>query len=300
MNTARSVPFTPSSDDMSAPVAGLSQEDLSSLATGQMQPGVSVDPSAQPTGPHRPEEPPKPEVPEKFRNEDGSLNHDALLKSYSELERKLGSRSPEAANEATTEETQAASDEEAANEADTDDPFAEFTQKFLETGGLEEADFEKLQTEYGVSRSMAEQYIAGQQALAAQAREQTFQSAGIAGQAEFDQIAKWAVENLSKAEQDAFDKAVQQGDPTWALQGLKARYVASTGGKAPNLRSGSRSPGGNAGYKSRQEFLDTLASEAYQRGDRDVHDKHMEKLRAMPADVRRKWLGGTEPNPFRR
>ena len=29
-------------------------------------------------------------VPEKFLNEDGTLNADALMKSYSELERKIG------------------------------------------------------------------------------------------------------------------------------------------------------------------------------------------------------------------
>lgn len=302
----QTVPYEPTAQDNAVGSVPLSDAEANAMASGQMQPGVSLEEG--PTGANKPEAPAKPEIPEKFMR-DGQLDTDALLKSYQELERKLGqpkeaATDPDASDPQETQEGAEASppdtnepDTEAAKEALGEDRFAEYAKKITETGNLDDADFERLQNEHGIPRQMAEAYVQGFHAQVAQARQQLFQQAGIQGEAEYKAIADWAVKNLSQAERDAFDQAVAADNgsgASWALSGLKARYVQANG-QAPNLIRGDRSSGPSGGFQSRTEFMDMINSEAYRSNDPGVHAQFQAKLRATPPNIRRAWLGGIDP-----
>ncbi len=323
MSGVRTVPYQPTAEDNAVGIVPLSPAEETALATGGYQPGVSLD---QGTGgqPHRDVLPPetKTEIPEKFRTKDGGLNQEALLKSYQELEKKLGQPKDDPAKEpdpnavdpnATPQDqpkdgqedpdTEAAkAAEKAAKDAVGEDKFAEFSEKIAQKGNLDEEDYEKLAKEHGIPRQMAETYVKGFQAQMAQARTQLFEQAGLKGEEEWTQIAQWAVANLNQAEKDAFDRAVAADNgagAAWALQGLKARFVQANG-QAPNLVKGVRSgsPSG-AGYESREAYLAEL-DKATRTNDPGLHAQIQRKLSAMPAATRRAWLGGIDPNTTRR
>lgn len=295
----KTVPYTPSAEDNAVGTVPLTDAEATAMATGQMQPGVSLEDG--PTGPDKPAEPAKPEIPEKFLR-DGKLDQDALLKSYQELERKLGepkepAKEPDTEGSSEDQNTKADEGSEPKDKPDTEpDRFTEYADKIAQKGGLEEADFEKLQKDHGISREMAETYVRGYQAQIQLAQQQLFQKAGIKDHSEYNQIVDWAAKSLTQAEKDAFDKAVTVDNGAaadWALQGLKARYVQANG-QVPNLVKGDRTGSGNAGFQSRTEFMEMIDSPGYRSNDPGVHAAFQAKLKATPVGIRRDWLGGID------
>lgn len=290
---ATTVPYEPTAQDNAVGVVPLSNAEADAIATGKYQPGQSLD-HTEPQVPDAVKDPvPAPEIPEKFRGEDGKLNADALLKSYQELERKLG-----APKEPDIEpDTEPAIEPPEPETAGLDDgKFHEFAEKITQKGGLDDDDYAKLAKDHGISRQMAETYVQGFQAQVEQARTALYQQAGIKDDAEFGVIAKWAVDNLTKAEQDAFDKAVRADNgagAAWALQGLKARYTQANG-RAPNLVRGETSRA-QSGYQSREAYLAEL-DKATRTNDPGLHAQIQRKLAAMDTATRRSWMGGIDPN----
>lgn len=173
-------------------------------------------------------------VPEKFWK-DGKVDQEGLAKSYAELEKKVS----------TPPADQKPKDgEKPADTQVSDVAFDPFFKEFEETGALSEKSYEALQ-KMGHSKTIVDGYIAGQQALRAQAEAKVFETVG--GKDNYTKIATWARENLSATEIEAYNKAVSGSaeEASLAVSGLAAKFAKAEGqpaklygGKATETASG--------------------------------------------------------------
>lgn len=183
-------------------------------------------------------------LPDKFESVE------AMAKSYAELESKLGQPKEEApAEEAKTEEPK--NDLEIADQAvesaglNMDD----LSQEYQDNGQLADESYEKL-AKAGIPKETVDQFIAGQQALAD--KQSSDVKALVGGAEAYSDMTQWAGQNLSTAEVEAYNKAVNSGDMETvklAVSGLQARYTADNGSD-PKLVAGKAGATSNAGYQS--------------------------------------------------
>lgn len=196
--------------------------------TGQPPADTPKDPPQPAQVPQRPAD-----VPEKFWDAaKGQVNTEALLKSYGELER-AKSQTPTG----DPPKDPSADPPKDAPPEPTKVDFAALAQQVQADGKLSEDSLKSLE-KAGIDRTMAEQYVAGQQALARERDAQGFAAAG--GEQAFTAMAAWAGANYTPAEQDAFNKATTSGsvaEMRAAITALKTRYEAANG-KDPKLQLG--------------------------------------------------------------
>ena len=199
-----------------------------------------------------------------------------LANSYKELEGKLG------ATETTEEETEEVTEE---NESETNyhdiygDGLAEvldevgidpedITNRFLETGNINDDDYTKLQ-EGGFSKQVIDTYLDGirsQGNVAEIAKGEISDIQQIAGGEQgYEQMRSWANENLSKYEIVAFDNLTATGSAPaikLAVQGLYSQY-SNAMGIEPDLVSGRPSSNGLAPYRSAAEVTAAMSDPRY-------------------------------------
>lgn len=184
-------------------------------------------------------------LPEKFESVE------AMAKSYAELESKLGQPKEEPKEEAKAEEQPKSDLEIQADEAvesaglDMDSLSAEYA----ESGQLADESYAKLEAA-GISRDIVDQFIAGQEARALQ--QGTEVKGLVGGEEAYVEMTQWAGQNLTEAEQTAYNNAVNSGDMETiklAVTGLQARYTAANG-TDPKLLSGKAAPTSQGGYES--------------------------------------------------
>jgi hypothetical protein len=79
----------------------------------------------------------------------------------------------------------------------------------------------------------------------------------LSGTEQWNAMSAWANANLTAAEHDAFNKAMDQGldSGKLALAGLKSKYEASNG-RQPNLAKG----GANGGSEGEQAFASRVTA----------------------------------------
>jgi Phage T7 capsid assembly protein len=237
-----------------AMVAKVDSSDAAIKATVQGTHEAPVTPPVDGAKPARPEH-----VPEKFWNaEKGTVDTDALLKSYTELEK---GKAP--ADEKPPEgETDPAA--EAVKAAQLD--MGTLSEEFAQAGKLSDASYAALE-KAGIPKATVDQYIAGQQALAGARDAEGFALAG--GQEQYGKMVQWALANLSEAEQSAFDTAVV-GSPAsmnQAITALKSKYEAANGSD-PKLLGGQQGGGGSEGdtpFASRAEVTVAMRDPRYSR-----------------------------------
>jgi len=181
-------------------------------------------------------------LPEKFESVE------ALAKSYAELESKLGQPKEEAKEEAKAEPT---NDLEIADKAveSAGLNMEALTQEYAENGELGEQSYEAL-AKAGIPKETVDQFIAGQQAVAAQQQNEIKSLVG--GDDAYTEMTAWAQQNLTPAEVDAYNQAVNAGNMETiklAVTGLQARYTAANG-TDPKLLSGKAAPTSQGGYES--------------------------------------------------
>lgn len=252
--------------------------------TDKVQIKDSAEPDAQPTlqeqydkqkaaGLHKEEEQQKPEekteerppwLPEKFKTIEDMAN------AYAELEKKQAKpedkKSEEKSEEKKGEEAQASIVEDASRE-------------FFENGGLTDDTYDKL-AKVGLSRQVVDDYIRLQQQ---QGEALIRQAEDVAGGADaYKDMAKWAYNNLSKAEIDAYNKAMEtqdSGQITLAVEGLKAKYVAA-GNNAPNLIQGkAKGTASAAPFQSAAEVRRAMSDPRYK--DDPAYRKEVENRLAF-------------------
>jgi hypothetical protein len=173
-------------------------------------------------------------VPEKFRKEDGSVNVDEILASYSELERRQGSGSSaeppptaETAKEESTASVQQAdktiAEELADPPASSNDELWAKAQKELASGGVTSETRQAL-IAAGVPEAVLEATAAAFKAKAAETRRAMAEKVG--GEETLKRMLDWA-KKLPGEERQSLIAAL--GSPGWetALLGLKARATAA-------------------------------------------------------------------------
>ena len=162
-------------------------------------------------------------LPEKFESAED------MAKAYSELEKKQSE--PKETKEAKkTDEAPAPSNE----------VISSATEEFTNNGELSDATYDSL-AQAGIPREMVDAYIAGQQSLVDAQTNAIHETVGGVG--EYEAMAKWAGENLSDEELDAFNTIVEGGtvsQATVAVKGLYAQYKTLGGGE-PSLEQGGTS-----------------------------------------------------------
>lgn len=237
-----------------------------------MADAASVAITTTETGPEAPAVVTAPVVPDKFKNADGSVNTEALLASYVELEKKQGAPAPkegeqpaaEAGTETKDGETPPASEQEqAATEAlkVAGLDISEFNTEFATDGKLSDDSYAKLEAK-GFPRAAVDQFIRGAVATQADAEAAIADVKSAAGGDEgYAQMVAWAATSLKPNEQAEFNEAVSSGKPgiaKAAVQALKAKFDASEG-KEPALISGNAKVTGDV-FRSWQE-MDTAMSD---------------------------------------
>lgn len=165
-------------------------------------------------------------LPEKFNSVED------MAQAYNSLEQKLGSQDEE---EEELEDDELESIVDGLEEEGID--FDSLSQEFAELGGLTEASYDSL-VEAGIPRSMVDQFIDGQMAVANQMQQEAFEQVG--GQEAYEDMVSWASDNMQEASIDAFNNAVNSGNvetANLAIQGLHAQY-RSVNGNEPSLVMG--------------------------------------------------------------
>jgi len=206
----------------------------------------------------------KPEgLPEKFNSVD------ELVKSYSELEKKLGEQSQpteksvDPVSKAELKE-QPKSDLDIATKAVDSaglnmDSLAE---EYAKDGKLADGSYESLQ-KAGIPKDYVDRFIAGQQAIADQQSSTVKDLVG--GTQAYDSMSEWAGQNLSETEKTAYNSAVNSKDleaVKLAVVGLKARYAQSTGSE-PKLVEGKASASGEQGFQSWAQVTQAMSDPRY-------------------------------------
>ena len=206
----------------------------------------------------------KPEgLPEKFNSVD------ELVKSYSELEKKLGEQSQpteksvDPVSKAEVKE-QPKSDLDIATKAVDSaglnmDSLAE---EYAKDGKLADGSYESLQ-KAGIPKDYVDRFIAGQQAIADQQSSSVKEMVG--GTQAYDTMSEWAGQNLSETEKTAYNSAVNSKDleaVKLAVVGLKARYSQATGSE-PKLVEGKSSASGEQGFQSWAQVTQAMSDPRY-------------------------------------
>ena len=167
-------------------------------------------------------------LPEKFNSVED------MAQAYASLEQKLGSQDEEEYEE-ELEDDELESIVDGLEEEGID--FDSLSQEFAELGGLTEDSYDSL-VEAGIPRSMVDQFIDGQMAVATQMQQEAFEQVG--GQEAYEDMVSWASDNMQEASIDAFNNAVNSGNietANLAIQGLHAQY-RSVNGSEPSLVMG--------------------------------------------------------------
>jgi hypothetical protein len=212
-----------------------------------------------------------------------------LAKAYSELEKKFSQKSGQ-----KQEDTPADSD-------DTSGEDHQFTiqkaEKVAEEAAQAGIDFEALGAEYaengmltdetytdleskGFPRNVVDAYVEGQKAIAQRAMQELVQVVGT--EEDLNASLSWASQNLSDAEIDAYNSAVNGGDMSTAkllLRGIRAAHI-NAGGKEPSLVKGETTPRsrGVQPFPSNAEMIAAINDPRYETdpGYRDEVRKRIE------------------------
>lgn len=225
--------------------------DSASLTIGAGEGGITPTPVETPTE----QQPTSPAFPEKFLNEDGSQNVEAMLAAYEALEKKLGSQGapapaespvaeeqPPAAPEADDPEPSQAAPEEPAARYEDRKSVQDASAYYAENGALADEHYAALEAE-GFNKRTVDLYIQGMQADAA-----SFQSelhgelnTNADGYANMIEFAGTQSAEFSKAYNDAVQADDRPAIKAEAAKMWKA-YIESEGQEPSTVVSGNTTP----------------------------------------------------------
>jgi len=207
----------------------------------------------------------KPEgLPEKFNSVD------ELVKSYSELEKKLGEQSQpteksvDPVSKVEAKQEQPKSDLDIATKA-VDSAglnMESLSEEYAKEGKLADGSYKSLE-KAGIPKDYVDRFIAGQQAIADQQSSSVKEMVG--GTQAYDSMSEWASQNLSETEKTAYNSAVNSKDlesVKLAVVGLKARYSQATGSE-PTLVEGKASASGEQGFQSWAQVTQAMSDPRY-------------------------------------
>lgn len=214
-------------------------------------------------------------VPDKFWDaQKGSVNVEALAKSYTELEKGRGGSGnnqpkvgddPKALAQVGTPDAPISTPTKIAGI--TDDGITRYTAELNTDGKLSETSYNELM-KVGYSKSVVDAYVKGLQSNAVtMAEADVTEIKGIAGgDEEYTSLITWASEALSSDEQAVFNSSVQSGDKGRAMvavSALRSRFVTEHG-TAPALIHGTQG-GTHQGdvFRSTSELIKAMNDPRY-------------------------------------
>lgn len=229
-----------------------------------------VDPDVTPpTGGDDPPAGDRPEwLPEKFESPE------ALAQAYAELEQKLSGGSGD--DPPTDPPTDPPADPPAGLDMEA------LSKEWSENEGqLSEDTLADLESK-GISRAVVDAYVQGLQAQAAQQRAQLAQAVG--GEDSLKNLLAWSAKNLSEAQANAYNAALDDGNLALAetlLSGFNAQMIADVG-KDPTLVNGTPAP--TAGIKPFDSWAQVQEAMRDPKYDNDsAYRKTVEKRLAVSA-----------------
>jgi len=177
-----------------------------------------------------------------------------LAKAYNELQKKV-SKSSEPNNAKK-------SSKEAEVSSNLGNIIEEATAEFSEQGNLSDKSFDSLE-KAGLPRQFVEAYIQGQTALVELQTAEVKNTVG--GEANYEAMAEWAVENISEEELATYNDLVESGSidqARMAVRGLFAQFKAA-GGKAPQLVQGATSGSSVKPFNSAAQVTEAMRDPRY-------------------------------------
>ncbi len=203
----------------------------------------------------------KPEgVPDKFWDATtGTVRVAEMAKSYAELEKSKGKPTtgvPPVVADATASEAQ-----DVVTAAGLD--FDALTDEYTAGGELSAETYAKMEAG-GIPRARVDQFIAGQQAIAAQTRADAFSVTG--GEQGYTAMAAWAKANVPAGELALYNAQLTgpKDQVMLAVAGLHGRYVVANGANPSHIEQG-RNPIGADGdaYGTMKEYAIAIRDRRY-------------------------------------
>lgn len=206
------------------------------------------------------DDPVKPEhVPEKFWDaKTGVVNYEGWSTAHTALETQFHNKDKDKEPKLDSEGKPIPADDKPA----ADDPSKEVLEtpaatkaaaNYAENGKLEDSDYTALEAQ-GISRDMADSYIAGKEAAADKINNAAYEPAG--GKEQYETMVAWAAENLDETSKTAFNSQLATGDAaviSAAVASLKAVYSETE--TIEGDRQGGGPTSGNSGtFASRTEM----------------------------------------------
>jgi|TARA_R110000822_G_scaffold13911_3_gene49072 hypothetical protein len=188
-----------------------------------------------------------------------------LIKSYQELEKKLGSTGETGETAEPKEEKSSTLEIDEAEQvvADAGLDMSQLQEQYDSNGTLDETSFEALE-KAGIPKSYVEAFIQGQEALSNQL--QTTIKSEVGGDESYAELMSWAKDALNPAEITAYNNVVNSRDleaVKLAVTGLKARYE-TLNGVEPTLTAGRASTTGANGYNSWAQVTAAMKDARYE------------------------------------
>ena len=181
-------------------------------------------------------------LPEKFKTAED------LAKAYSELEKKQSA--PEKNEEAPVEQPQ----------TNTLEPYYE---EYSNNGSISEKSYAEL-AKLGLSKDLVDGYIEGQKAIADADVQAVHQTVG--GEENYNNLLKWSEQNLSDAEQQAFNTTMETGSieqVKMAVQAIASRAGISAEAK-PQMIDGDTDAVRPEIFESTAQVIEAMNDPRYQ------------------------------------
>ena len=195
-----------------------------------------------------------------------------LLKAYEELQKKLGSNTPEEEEEPSEEQPGASeevTEEEAPEEVEVTETvnyMNELSREYEEKGELSEEAIERLSSLD--PKDLIKSYLAyQQQATQAQLQQSEVNAImdSVGGADAYGEITSWAASNLPAEEVAQFNAVTNSGNAAairFAVEALNNRYRQAEGYEAP-LVTGRKAAPKAKGYRSQAELARDIADPRY-------------------------------------
>jgi hypothetical protein len=141
--------------------------------------------------------------------------------------------------------------------------LAKYEAEFVSNGKLSDATYTEIQKNNNLTKDQVDSIIAGRQAQATVRANEIFSAVG--GEETYSKMVSWAATNMSPAEQQAYNAAVNGGDVNamrLAVDALEARYTKAYGSE-PNLVNSGKGSSGVVGFRSQAEITAAMSDPRY-------------------------------------
>ncbi len=141
--------------------------------------------------------------------------------------------------------------------------YAELQKEFVDTGEIS-ADTRKKLSDVGITDELIDNYIDGQLAKAEQERNEIATCVG--GRENFDNIVKWASENLTTEEIISINSVTDKGIIQIILKDLKTRMEEKEG-IIPSYTKGESGKAQTEIYRSQAEMFEAISNPKYRKDE---------------------------------